>query len=82
MGILVARLFIQNHNPRRGQGKRYQLKYILLFSIPAILSGEKFYQDAAHAFLTFLSCTAKPHLHTLSDTSDIKPKGRKPCSPF
>ena len=34
-------------DPRRGQGKRYPLKYILLFSILAILSGAKSYRDVA-----------------------------------
>lgn len=35
------------NDPRRSQGKRYQLKYILLFSILAILSGAKSYRDVA-----------------------------------
>ena len=34
-------------DPRRGQGKRYELEYILLFSILAILSGAKSYRDVA-----------------------------------
>ena len=34
-------------DPRRGQGKRYPLQYILLFSILAILSGAKSYRDIA-----------------------------------
>jgi len=35
------------NDPRRGQGKRYSLKYILFFSILAILSGAQSYRDVA-----------------------------------
>jgi hypothetical protein len=37
-------------DPRRSQGRRYQLNHILLFSILAILSGAKSYRDVARFF--------------------------------
>lgn len=37
-------------DPRRGQGKRYGLEYILLFSLLAMLCGAKSYRDI-HRFL-------------------------------
>lgn len=37
----------QIKDPRRAQGKRYQLEHILLFSILAILSGARSYRDVS-----------------------------------
>ena len=34
-------------DPRRGQGQRYKLQYVILFTILAILSGAQSYRDAA-----------------------------------
>lgn len=37
-------------DPRRAQGKRYPLPYLLLFSVLAVLSGARYYRG----ILTFL----------------------------